>query len=209
MGELTDRWTGKLVTGEFVNPPTNPVTDRDILDPCPTNPFSTGADASTDELFMEEALRAAQRALEAGEVPVGAVVMVGGKIVGRGGNRNLRDSDPTAHAEIVALREASVALGNHRLEDCELFVTIEPCPMCAGALVHARLKRLVYGADDPKAGAIRSVMQLLNHPSLNHRMEVRAGVLAGRCAELLQSFFRLRREEKTLVVRPQSSTTNE
>ena len=142
---------------------------------------------------MEEALRAAQRALEAGEVPVGAVVVCGGKIVGRGWNRNLTDSDPTAHAEIVALREASVALGNHRLEDCELFATIEPCPMCAGAFVHARLKRLVYGADDPKAGAIRSVMQLLNHPSLNHRMEVRGGVLAGRCAELLQTFFRDRR----------------
>ena len=132
---------------------------------------------------MEEALRSAQRALEAGEVPVGAVVVCDGKIVGRGGNRNLADCDPTAHAEIVALRQAGAALGNHRLEACELFATIEPCAMCAGALVHARLKRLVYGADDPKAGAIRSVMQVLNHPSLNHRMEVRSGVLAGRCAE--------------------------
>ena len=138
---------------------------------------------------MEEALRAAQRALEAGEVPVGAVVVCGGKIVGRGSNRNIADSDPTAHAEIIALREAGAALGNHRLEDCELFVTIEPCAMCAGALVHARLKRLVYGADDPKAGAVHSVMQVLNHPSLNHRMEVRAGVLAGRSGEILQSFF--------------------
>ncbi len=142
---------------------------------------------------MEEALRAAQRALEAGEVPVGAVVVCAGKIVGRGSNRNLADSDPTAHAEIVALREAGATLGNHRLEDCELFVTIEPCAMCAGALVHARLKRLIYGADDPKAGAVASVMQVLNHPQLNHRMEVRAGVLAGRCAELLQTFFRSRR----------------
>ena len=146
-----------------------------------------------DELFMEEALRAAQRALEAGEVPVGAVIVCGGKIVGRGNNRNLADSDPTAHAEVVALREAGATLGNHRLEDCELFVTIEPCAMCAGALVHARLKRLIYGADDPKAGAVTSVMQVLNHPQLNHRMEVRAGVLAGRCAELLQTFFRSRR----------------
>ncbi|MGH9547161.1 MAG: tRNA adenosine(34) deaminase TadA [Terriglobales bacterium] len=150
-------------------------------------------ETNTDELLMEEALRAAQRALEAGEVPVGAVVVCEGKIVGRGGNRNLTDSDPTAHAEVVALRQAGAALGNHRLEDCELFVTIEPCAMCAGALVHARLKRLVYGADDPKAGAIRSVMQVLNHPSLNHRMGVRSGVLAGRCTELLQSFFRSRR----------------
>lgn len=165
--------------------------------------------ANSDELFMEEALRSAQRALEAGEVPVGAVVVCGGKIVGRGGNRSLADCDPTAHAEIVALREAGAALGNHRLEGCELFATIEPCAMCAGALVHARLKRLVYGADDPKAGAIRSVMQVLNHPSLNHRMEVRTGVLAGRCAELLQSFFRQRREEQSSVVSPQSSATDE
>ncbi|HYK48771.1 MAG TPA: tRNA adenosine(34) deaminase TadA [Terriglobales bacterium] len=148
---------------------------------------------STDELFMEEALRAAQRALEAGEVPVGAVVVCGGKIVGRGSNRNLADSDPSAHAEIVALREAGAALGNHRLEDCELFVTIEPCAMCAGALVQARLKRLIYGADDPKAGAIHSVMQVVNHPSLNHQMEIRAGVLAGQSAEILQVFFRSRR----------------
>jgi tRNA(adenine34) deaminase len=148
---------------------------------------------NNDELVMEEALRAAQRALDAGEVPVGAVVVCDGKIVGRGWNRNLTDSDPTAHAEIIALREAGATVGNHRLGDCELFVTIEPCAMCAGALVHARLKRLVYGADDPKAGAVHSVMQVLNHPSLNHRMEVRSGVLAGRCAELLQEFFRIRR----------------
>ncbi len=158
---------------------------------------------------MEEALRAAQRALEAGEVPVGAVVVCDGNIVGRGGNRNLADSDPTAHAEIVALRQAGATIGNHRLEGCELFATIEPCAMCAGALVHARLKRLVYGADDPKAGAIRSAMQVLNHPSLNHRVEVRGGVLAGRCAELLQGFFRLRREEKSSVVSSQSSATGE
>jgi tRNA(adenine34) deaminase len=142
---------------------------------------------------MEEALRCAQHALAAGEVPVGAVVVCGGKIVGRGGNRNLTDSDPTAHAEIVALREAGAALRNHRLEDCELFVTIEPCVMCAGAMVHARLKRLTYGADDPKAGAVQSVMQVLNHPKLNHRMEVRGGVLTGRCAEILQTFFKSRR----------------
>ena len=106
-----------------------------------------------DEFWMEEALRAAQRALDAGEVPVGAVVVCDGKIVARGWNRNLADSDPTAHAEIVVLREAGAAVGNHRLGDCELFATIEPCAMCAGAMIHARLKRLVYGADDPKAGA--------------------------------------------------------
>ena len=147
-----------------------------------------------DELWMEEALRAAQRAFHAGEVPVGAVVVLNGQIVGRGWNRNLTDSDPTAHAEIVALREAGANVGNHRLGECELFVTIEPCAMCAGAMVHARLKRLVYGADDPKAGAVHSVMAVLNHPKLNHQMEVGGGVLAGRCAELLASFFRQRRE---------------
>jgi len=147
----------------------------------------------TDELWMEEAFRAAQRALEIGEVPVGAVVVCDGKIVGRGWNRNIADSDPTAHAEIIALREAGKNVGNHRLGQCELFVTIEPCAMCAGALMHARVKRLVYGADDPKAGAVHSVLQVVNHPELNHQVEVRGGVLAGRCAELLQVFFRNRR----------------
>lgn len=147
----------------------------------------------SDELFMEEALRAAQRALELGEVPVGAVVVCAGRVIARGWNRNLTGNDATAHAEIVALRDAGAIVGNHRLGDCELFATIEPCAMCAGALVHARVKRLVYGADDPKAGAVRSVMQVLNHPQLNHRMEVTGGVLAGRCAELLQAFFRERR----------------
>ncbi len=144
---------------------------------------------------MEEALRAAHRALEAGEVPVGAVVVCDGRIVGRGWNRNLTDADPTAHAEIVALREAGATVRNHRLGDCELFATIEPCTMCAGALVHARIKRLIYGADDAKAGAVHSVMQVLNHPQLNHQVEVTRGVLAGRCAELLQSFFQQRRAE--------------
>jgi tRNA(adenine34) deaminase len=146
-----------------------------------------------DELWMEEALRAARRALAAGEVPVGAVIVHQGKVVGRGFNRNVLDSDPTAHAEVVALREAGAAIGNHRLSDCELFATIEPCAMCAGAMVHARIRRLVYGADDPKAGAVGSALHVLNHPALNHRIEVRGGVLAGRCAEILQEFFRSRR----------------
>ena len=142
---------------------------------------------------MEEAMRCAQRALEAGEVPVGAIVVCNGRIVGRGWNRNITDSDPTSHAEVIALREAGAAVGNHRLEDCELFATIEPCAMCAGALVHARIRRLVYGADDPKAGAVHSVMAVLNHPQLNRKIEVRSGVLGGRSAEVLQSFFRNRR----------------
>ena len=152
-----------------------------------------GSESRSDELWMEEALRCAQRALESGEVPVGAVVVHAGRIIGRGWNLNITGSDPTAHAEIMALREAGEAVGNHRLGDCELFVTIEPCAMCAGAMVHARIRRLVYGADDPKAGAVKSVMQVLNHPQLNHRVEVRSGVLAGRSAEALQTFFRNRR----------------
>src|ERR1700757_2432569 len=154
-----------------------------------TNDQRPATNDRSDELWMEEALRCAQRALGMDEVPVGAVIICAGKIVGRGWNRNITDSDPTAHAEIVALREAGTSVGNHRLGDCELFVTIEPCAMCAGAIAHARIKRLVYGSDDPKAGAVHSVMQVLNHPQLNHRMEVKGGVLAGRCAEMLQRFF--------------------
>lgn len=149
--------------------------------------------AVNDELWMEEALRCARRALEAGEVPVGAVVVCDGRIVGRGWNRNIADSDPSAHAEVVAMREAGGAIGNHRLEGCDLFVTIEPCAMCAGAMVHARIQRLVYGADDPKAGAVHSALAVVNHPQVNHKIEVRGGVLAGRSAEVLQMFFRSRR----------------
>jgi tRNA(adenine34) deaminase len=150
-------------------------------------------ETSSDELWMLEALRCAQRALDTGEVPVGAVVVCEGRVIGRGWNRNLTDSDPSAHAEIVALREAGQNLGNHRLAGCELFATIEPCAMCAGAAVHARLRRLVYGADDPKAGAVDSILQVVNHPRLNHQMEIRGGVLAGRAAEIVQEFFRQRR----------------
>jgi len=148
---------------------------------------------NSDELWMQEALRLGQRALEAGEVPVGAIVVHQSEIVGRGFNRNIKDSDPTAHAEIMALREAGATLGNHRLADCTLFVTIEPCAMCAGAMVHARVRRLIFGAYDPKAGAVRSALHVLNHPRLNHKIEVRGGVMAGRCAEILQEFFRRRR----------------
>ena len=158
-------------------------------------PITSDATRTTpsDELWMEEALRCAQRALEAGEVPVGAVVVYEGRIVGRGWNCNIAESDPTAHAEMVALREAGTTLGNHRLGDCDLFVTIEPCSMCAGTMVHARIRSLVYGTDDPNAGAVYSVMQVLNHPQMNHKIEVRSGVLAGRCAEVLQTFFKNRR----------------
>lgn len=149
--------------------------------------------AHSDELWMAEALREAQRAQAHGEVPVGAVIVCEGGIVARGSNRNLLDNDPTAHAEIVALREAGRALGNHRLAGCTMYVTIEPCAMCAGAMVHARLARLVYGANDTKAGAVKSVMQVLNHPKLNHPMDVTGGVLAGRSMEMVQAFFREKR----------------
>lgn len=152
-----------------------------------------GSSRPADELWMQEALIAAQRALEMNEVPVGAVVVRDEEIIARGWNRNIADHDPTAHAEILALRAAGEALGNHRLGDCELFVTIEPCAMCVGALTHARIRRLVYGADDPKAGAVHSALTVLNHPRLNHRMEVVSGVLAGRCSEMVQAFFRERR----------------
>jgi tRNA(adenine34) deaminase len=147
----------------------------------------------SDELWMEEALREAQRALTLGEVPVGAIVVYQGRIVGRGCNRPLSANDPTAHAEILALREAGQTLGNYRLLDCDLYVTIEPCAMCAGAVSHARIRRLIYGAEDAKAGAVHSVLQVLNHPKLNHQVEVSSGVLAARCMELLQGFFRERR----------------
>jgi tRNA(adenine34) deaminase len=149
--------------------------------------------AAADELWMEEALREAARALACGEVPVGAVVVANGQIVGRGSNRSILDNDPTAHAEIVALREAGQTLGNYRLGDCELCVTIEPCAMCAGAIMHARIKRLIFGAVDPKAGAVESVMSVINHPQLNHTLEVSGGVLAARCEEMVQAFFREKR----------------
>jgi tRNA(adenine34) deaminase len=150
-------------------------------------------DSESDERWMQEAVAEALKAGSAGEVPVGAVVVIDGKDVGRGANRNLLDSDPSAHAEIVALREAGRRVGNHRLLEATLYCTVEPCAMCAGAMIHARLRRLVFGADDPKAGAAGSVLEVLNHPALNHKMEVTRGVLASRCAELLQTFFRARR----------------
>jgi tRNA(adenine34) deaminase len=150
-------------------------------------------DADTE--FMQAALAEARAAADAGEVPIGAVTVMNGDIIARGQNRVLRDLDPTAHAEIVAMREAARAVGNYRLTDCELFVTLEPCAMCAGAMIHARLKRLVYGASDPKAGAAGSVLEVLNHPRLNHQMDVMAGVLEEQCGELLREFFRQRRVE--------------
>jgi tRNA(adenine34) deaminase len=148
---------------------------------------------SSDAEFMREALTEAQAAADAGEVPIGAVAVYQGNIIGRGQNRVLRDVDPTAHAEIVAMRAAAASLKNYRLAGCDLYVTLEPCAMCAGAMIHARLSRLVYAANDPKAGAAGSVLEVLNHPRLNHQMAVEAGVLGEESGALLREFFRLRR----------------
>jgi len=146
-----------------------------------------------DARWMERALTLAREAGAAGEVPVGAVVVRDGTLLGEGYNRNLLDNDPSAHAEIAALRDAAARAGNHRLVGATLFATIEPCAMCAGAMVHARLARLVYGAPDPKAGAAGSVLQVINHPKLNHQMEITSGVLADRCSLIIQDFFKARR----------------
>jgi len=142
---------------------------------------------------MEAALAEAHLASDAGEVPVGALVVRDGEIVARGQNRVLRDVDPTAHAEIVALRAAAQAIGNYRLNGCALYVTLEPCAMCAGAMIHARIDRLVFAAPDPKAGAAGSVLDVINHRQLNHQMQVEQGILAEASAELLRKFFRERR----------------
>jgi tRNA(adenine34) deaminase len=142
---------------------------------------------------MQTALDEARLAGDAGEVPIGAAVVCEGEIIARGQNRVLRDLDPTAHAEIVAMRLAATAVGNYRLLGCTLYVTLEPCAMCAGAMIHARLDRLVFAAADPKAGAAGSVLAVLNHPQLNHQMLVEQGILANESAELLRSFFRERR----------------
>jgi tRNA(adenine34) deaminase len=147
----------------------------------------------SDIQAMQAALDQARLAAEAGEVPIGAVVVREGKIVASGHNRVLRDNDPTGHAEIVALREAAEAIGNYRLNGCTLYATLEPCAMCAGAMIHARLDRLVFAAADPKAGAAGSVLGVINYPQLNHKMEVDQGILGEESAELLRSFFRERR----------------
>jgi tRNA(adenine34) deaminase len=146
-----------------------------------------------DREAMEAALEEARQAAEAGEVPIGAVATYDGEIVARGQNRVLRANDPTAHAEMIALRGAAAARGNYRLNGVTLYVTLEPCAMCAGAMIHARIDRLVYAAADPKAGAAGSVLGVVNHPRLNHQMQVEQGILAEEAAELLRNFFRERR----------------
>ena len=148
--------------------------------------------ADTD--YLRAAMEQARAAEADGEVPVGAVVVRDGEIIATGRNRVITDSDPTAHAEIVALRAAGTVLGNYRLEGCDLYCTLEPCAMCAGAILHARIRRLVYAASDPKAGACGSVLGVMNHPQLNHKVEVVAGLLAEECGAMLTTFFRSRRQ---------------
>ena len=147
-----------------------------------------------DDRWMQRALEEARAARDAGEVPVGAVIVRDGTVLAHAGNRTLRDQDPTAHAEAIVIRDTAAALGSWRLDGCTLYVTLEPCAMCAGAVVLARVDKVVFGAWDSKAGMAGSVTDLLRHPRLNHRPEVLAGVLADECAALLTEFFRNRRQ---------------
>ncbi len=149
---------------------------------------------NTDQSYMQLALQLAQAAAQAGEVPVGAIVVQNGVVIGRGSNAPIQNHDPSAHAEIIAMREAARYLGNYRLVDCTLYTTLEPCAMCSGAIQHARITKLVFGASDPKTGACGSVIDLMNEPKLNHHTEVVGGILAEECGEILSSFFKQRRK---------------
>jgi len=148
---------------------------------------------SNDQIYMSQALELAQQAFAEGEVPIGAVVVSEGNVIGRGFNRPIQQCDPTAHAEIIAMREAANALNNYRLTDCQLYVTIEPCAMCVGAMVHARIGRVVFGALEPRAGALVSQMKMMDMPHFNHRFDWEGGVLEQACGDLMRDFFRRRR----------------
>lgn len=149
-----------------------------------------------DEYWMRQALSLALRAQEEGEVPVGALLVLDNQVIGEGWNRPIGRHDPTAHAEIMALRQGGAVLQNYRLLNATLYVTLEPCVMCAGAMVHSRIRRLVYGAADEKTGAVGSLVDILRHPGMNHQVEVVSGVLAEECAATLSNFFRMRRDQK-------------
>lgn len=151
---------------------------------------------STDEFYMAKALQLAEQAGAAGEVPVGAIVVKDGEIVGEGFNQPISGCDPTAHAEIVAMRNAANNLSNYRLSDCDLYVTIEPCTMCVGAMVHGRIRRVLFGALEPRAGALQSQLQLMDQSHYNHSIEWQGGVLAQECGDLISRFFRRKRESK-------------
>ena len=155
--------------------------------------METIIDLQSDAYFMTEALRMATRALEAEEVPVGAVVVRAGRIIARASNQVELLKDATAHAEMLAITQAEAAIGDWRLSECDLYVTKEPCPMCAGALVHVRMRRVIFGCEDPRGGAAGGVMNLLQNPALNHRSDITSGVMREQCASLLQNFFRARR----------------
>ena len=152
---------------------------------------------STDEFYMAKALQLAEQAGAIGEVPVGAILVKDGEIVGEGFNQPISGCDPTAHAEIVAMRNAAKNLNNYRLSDCDLYVTIEPCTMCVGAMVHGRIRRVLFGALEPRAGALQSQLQLMNQSHYNHSIEWQGGVLAQECGDLISSFFRRKRESKS------------
>ncbi len=154
-----------------------------------------------DLYFMQQAMAQAKLAESHNEIPVGAVVVLNGEIVGRGFNQPISSTDPTAHAEVIALKDAAKNIGNYRLIDCTLYVTLEPCVMCSGAMVHSRIARVVYGACDYKTGAVESVMTLLEHESHNHRVEASGGVLAQECGQMLSDFFARRRKEKKALKR--------
>lgn len=163
-----------------------------------TDVGETSPQAALDERHMRLALEDAFMAAQSEEVPVGCLITRGEHVISRAANRTIADCDPTAHAEIVALRAAAAAMGNHRLSGITLYVTVEPCPMCAGAMLQARVDRLVYGADDPKGGAVRSCFAVFDHPRVNHRIAVTSGVLAEEAAALLRHFFEARRQRQAI-----------
>jgi len=161
-----------------------------------------------DETFMLEAIAQAKLADAKNEVPVGAVVVLDGEIIGRGFNQPISSHDPTAHAEIIALKDAAQKIGNYRLVNADLYVTIEPCTMCAGAMVHGRIRRLIYGATEPKAGVAHSQQNIFQSPYFNHDIEVVGGVLAQACSDVMQAFFQRRREEKKALKREKHKPAN-
>ena len=183
-----------MATNSPLSPDLSPVNGREEPKRDESSPVSGRDESFRDESFMREALTLAQRAWDLGEVPVGAVVVKDGEIIGRGFNQPITSSDPTTHAEIVALREAAAYFKNYRLVDCELYVTLEPCMMCVGAMLHSRLKRVVFGAADPKTGACGSVINLPAEEKLNHHATFIGGVLAEECGAMLKAFFREKRQ---------------
>jgi tRNA(adenine34) deaminase len=165
--------------------------------------------ADDDLYWMRYALQLADKAEQSGEIPVGAVLVKDGLVLGEGWNQSIQLNDPSAHAEMMAIRQAAEKIGNYRLLDCTLYVTLEPCAMCAGLLVHSRVKRLVFGAKDAKTGAAGSVLDIVRHPVLNHQLDVQDGALAQQCADKLSAFFRRRRAEQKALKQQEKQKSNE